>query len=185
MHISKIIKQKKGEHVIMMLRRHPFVLIPAFLLFLVINVFSISAYFFVAKQYPNMLISDAGRATVIILLSTLLLSTWIQFYGQFIDYYLDIWVVTNTRIINVEQHGLFGRTVAETDLYKIQDVTSDIKGFIPTTFSYGYVHIQSAGEDAKFLFEQVPYPHLVRKKIIQLVQIDRKKHAAEAAATGV
>jgi len=185
MHISKIIKQKKGEHVIMMLRRHPFALVPALLLFLLINAFAIGAYFFVAKYYPNMLITDTGRATTIILLSTLLLSTWIQFYGQFIDYYLDIWVVTDTRIINVEQHGLFGRTVAETDLYKIQDVESDIKGFIPTTFSYGYVHIQSAGEHSKFLFEQVPYPHLVRKKIIQLVQVDRKKHAAEAMAAGV
>lgn len=185
MHLSKIIKQKEQEHVIMMMRRHPFVLIPAFLVFLLINTFTFGAYIFVNSQFPGVLETELGRATTIILLSTLLLSTWIQFYGQFIDYYLDIWVVTNERIINVEQHGLFGRTISETDLYKIQDVTSDIRGFVQTTFSYGYVHIQSAGKTARFMFEEVPHPHIVRKKIIALVQKDRTKHAHEAMISEV
>ena len=168
-----------------MLRRHPFVLIPAFGLFIAVNAFAFGAYYFINTYYSGVMKTDVGLAIVIILIASLLLSAWTQFYGQFIDYYLDIWVVTTKRIINVEQHGLFGRTIAETDLYKVQDVTSDIKGFFPTTFSYGFVHIQSAGETARFIFEQVPYPHLVRKKILQLVHADRKKHAQEAMISEV
>ena len=48
--------------------------------------------------------ADAGRAVVYLILSVLLLSGWLR-YNQFIDYYLDVSVITNTRIVDVEQTG--------------------------------------------------------------------------------
>ena len=101
---------------------------------------------------------------------------WFFFFPQFVDYYLDAWVITNDRIVNVEQQGLFARTVSELDLYKIQDVTSEVRGLIPTLFNYGNVHVQTAGTQERFVFEQVPNPHEIRKRIMVLVDEDRKYH---------
>ncbi len=183
MHLPKIIKLKPDEKVMITLRRHPFVLVPSFLIFFLTQVISIGAFVLITTQFEKMYSTDIGRALTVILISLLLLSAWLQIYGQFVDYYLDMWVVTNTRIINVEQTGLFGKTISETDLYKVQDVTSSIEGFFPTTFNFGFVHIQSAGEVMRFVFEEIPAPHAVRKAIIDLVQHDRKRHAIEALAS--
>lgn len=168
-----------------MLRRHPFVLVPSFIIFLLTHAIAIGGYFFITTSYAHSFATNPGRALTIMLTAILLLSAWLQMYGQFMDYYLDMWIVTNSRIINVEQHGLFGRTISETDLYKVQDVTSKIDGFFPTTLNYGFVYIQSAGEIVRFAFEEIPAPHLVRKIIIQNVQKDRKKHAVEAMVSEV
>ncbi len=185
MHLSKIIKQKENEKVLMLLRRHPLVLIPSLLLFLAMHIMAILIFLYVTRLYPEMIQNDIGRAFSTFLVSILLLSAWTHMYGEFLDYYLDIWVVTDDRIINVEQHGLFGRTISEADLYKVQDVTSEIKGFFPSMFSYGSVFIQSAGEKERFVFEQVPKPHEARKMIIELVQKDRSEHAKEAMTTAM
>lgn len=183
MHLPKIVKLRPNEQVVITLRRHPFVLVPSILIFLLTQTIGIGAFILITTQFANIYATDAGRALTVILISLLLLSAWLQIYGHFVDYYLDMWVVTNTRIINVEQTGLFGKTVSETDLYKVQDVTSSIEGFFPTTFNFGFVHIQSAGEVMRFVFEEIPAPHVVRKTIIDLVQHDRKRHALEALAS--
>jgi uncharacterized membrane protein YdbT with pleckstrin-like domain len=108
------------------------------------------------------------------------LTVWLVFFTSFIDYYLDFWIVTNDRIINVEQH-LFARTISELDLYKIQDITGESRGFLQTMFNYGHVFVQTAGEVGRFNFEEVPGPREVARKIMELAEEDRKYHANQAA----
>jgi uncharacterized membrane protein YdbT with pleckstrin-like domain len=91
--------------------------------------------------------------------------------------------VTNDRILNIEQQGLFSRTVSELDLINIQDVTSEVKGIIPTIFNYGTVHVQTAGEAARFVFEQVPAPERIRQRILEMVTEDKKREHAMLNAT--
>ena len=43
-------------------------------------------------------------------------------------------IITNDRMVDMEQNGLLARTVAEADLYLIQDVTSEIKGLFGSIF---------------------------------------------------
>jgi uncharacterized membrane protein YdbT with pleckstrin-like domain len=100
---------------------------------------------------------------------------WLFFIATVIDYYLDLWLVTNYRVVNVEQHSLFSRTISELDLAKVQDITSEIKGVIPSIFNFGDVHIQTAGEKERFIFEQVPHAHDIRKKILDLVQENQRR----------
>ena len=97
-------------------------------------------------------------------------------FAAFLDYYLDTWIITNDRLLNIEQEGVFARTISELDLYKIQDATSEVKGILPSLFGYGNVHIQTAGETKRFELEQVPNPHEVRKLIMDLAEEDRKYH---------
>jgi uncharacterized membrane protein YdbT with pleckstrin-like domain len=107
------------------------------------------------------------------------LTVWIVAFTAFIDYYLDFWVVTNDRIINVEQR-LFSRTISELDLFKIQDVTGQSKGFLETMFDYGNVYVQTAGATERFNFEEVPGPREVASRIIALAEEDRKYHIKES-----
>jgi uncharacterized membrane protein YdbT with pleckstrin-like domain len=107
------------------------------------------------------------------------LSIWLFFFTSFADYYLDLWTVTNDRIVSIDQQGLFARTISELDLYKIQDVTSETKGFFPSIFNYGNVYIQTAAEKERFLFKQVPNPNEIRQKVIELMEEDRKYHLSQ------
>ena len=90
------------------------------------------------------------------------------------DYYLDVWIITNQRLIDIEQKGFFNRSVSELDLKKIQDITSSVSGAIPTMFGFGNIHIQTAAEENKFEIKSVPHPVTARRKIIELY-----KHAKE------
>jgi membrane protein YdbS with pleckstrin-like domain len=63
---------------------------------------------------------------------------WVSWWG-------DVYILTNYRIIDVEQRGFFHRTFAETTLGKIQDISHEVSGFLPTVFNFGDVLVQTAG----------------------------------------
>lgn len=92
----------------------------------------------------------------------------ILLYGFWLDYYLDSFIVTNKRVVDIEQEGLFNRTVSEQPVDRIQDVTSEMKGVLSHIFRYGNVYIQTAGEEERFIFENVEDPELVVKTILSL-----------------
>ncbi len=113
---------------------------------------------------------------VILFVSLYYLYIWLFAFHSFVDYYLDVWIVTNHRVVNIEQKGLFARQVSEQKLYRIQDVTSELKGLIGTFLDFGTVYVQTAGEEARFIFKQIPHPQNVAQKINQLVEENRKFH---------
>ena len=62
------------------------------------------------------------------------------------------------------------REISELEHIKIQDVTSEVMGVVPTLFNYGFVYVQTAGETERFTFKQVPDPVKIRDVIMQLQQ---------------
>lgn len=175
---ERLIKQKTYEKPLLILRRHPIIFLRQIILFIFLAGLPYLLYLIFVDIYPNTFDGSYGYPIFVLTASLYYLAIWLFLFSNFIDYYLDTWIVTNDRIINIEQHGLFARTIAELDLYKVQDVTSDVKGIIPTFFNYGFVHIQTAGEKERFVFEQVRKPHEIRKKIIDLVEQDKEYHRA-------
>lgn len=131
------------------------------------------------STYPNLLIGIISYPLIIILASAYYLFIWLFFFFSFIDYYLDIWLITNERIIDVQQQGFFSRIISEQRLYRVQDVTSEVHGTAPTIFRYGEVYIQTAGTKQRFLFHQVPHPERVRDIIIKLAEKNKAKHNKE------
>jgi len=100
-------------------------------------------------------------------------------FQTFMDYWLDIFIVTDKRIIDINQTGLFHRTVSELRLYRTQDVTSEVKGFLASMFDFGDVYVQTAGETERFHFKDIPHPDAVAKRILELAEEDRKNHLEE------
>lgn len=178
-YIKKFIAQKSYEKIIYLLRRDVIVFIKEMIFFIFLLILPFGFWYFLYVTFPIFFENTIIYPLLVLLTSTYLLTVWLLFYNAFIDYYLDFWIVTNDRIINVEQH-LFSRVISELDLYKIQDITAEIKGFLPTLFNYGNVYIQTAGTKERFVFEEVPNPHQVANKIMELAKEDQKYHSKEA-----
>lgn len=94
----------------------------------------------------------------ILFISTFYLFIWLFGLTTFLDYFLDVWIVTDRRIIDIEQKALFSRTTAELELRRVQDVTAEVEGFAATFLDYGNVYIQTAAEKERFIFKQIPHP---------------------------
>lgn len=167
------------EKLVFFLRRHPITLITVIFgyLLLLASPFLIIGYF--RTFQPELVLSASVQALLVFGGSAFFLFAWLFLFQLFLDYYLDSWIVTNKRILNIEQNGLFGRVVSELRLYRIQDVTAMVNGFAKTMFNYGEVEIQTAGERERFMFEEIPHPNRVAKTILELSETDRNEHLRE------
>ena len=94
-------------------------------------------------------------------------AAWIWLFLSLLNYYLDIFILTNERIIHIEQRSLFNRVVSEIRLSRVQDITITIRGFLSTTLNYGNIRIQSAAEIPEFVFTEVRYPEKLKELIMQ------------------
>ncbi len=181
LYLKKFIAQKSYEKIVYFLRRDTIVFVNQIILFVFLLAIPVGLYFFLQTTFPSLLLDSLIYPLLVLLASVYYLTVWIVFFTAFIDYYLDFWIVTNDRIVNVEQR-LFARTVSELELYKIQDVTGESKGFLQTMFNYGNVYVQTAGATERFTFEEVPKPREVASRIIALAEEDRKYHSKETHA---
>jgi len=82
-----------------------------------------------------------------------LIVVWVWMFELWTKYYLDVWVLTNKKIISVDQQSLFNRHVSTVELEKIQDITVEVNGFIETLLGYGTLRVQTAGEMREFVME--------------------------------
>lgn len=176
---ANIIKQKPYEKIIHLLRRDVITFIPYILLLIILLAAEYGLYYLLKTLFPVLFINQIGLAAMVILGSIYALSVWLFFFTGFVNYYLDMWIITNDRLIDIRQDGLFARTVAELDLYRVQDVTSECKGLFATAFDFGNVYVQTAGAKERFVFYNIPKPHLIREAIIKLAGEDRKFHASQ------
>lgn len=169
-----------NERVIHVLRRHPITLFSLAIGLALLLIGPFAVWFALSALQPNTLADQNTLAFILMGGSAFWLFAWLFLFQHFIDYYLDIWVVTTKRVLNIEQTGLFARTVSELRLYRIQDVTSMVNGFLHTIFDFGDVEIQTAGEKTRFRFEEIPHPTRISKLILEFAEIDRKEHLDEA-----
>jgi uncharacterized membrane protein YdbT with pleckstrin-like domain len=179
MSIKQLFTAHTGEKLEFSLRRHPIVFLGPIFIFLLLAVIPYGAKTIIFGSSPIVMPHPFLNIGLRLFVSIYYLSIWIFFFSQFTDYYLDINIVTSDRIIDINQKGLFGRSVAELDLTRVQDVHSTIKGIIPTLMNFGTVEVQTAATEENFVFEQVHDPHKVRQRILELAALDRKREARE------
>lgn len=172
-----------NEQVVLLLRRHHVVFVLETFYIVLLFVLPIAIGLLVWNSFPH-IFSDIQNSSpffvfLVVMISMYYFSVWLLWYYFFIDYYLDVWIVTSARIINIEQTGFFHRVISEQKLFRVQDVTSEVIGIIPTFLNYGTVYIQTAGEKQRFTFKQVPFPYKVREKIIHLIEQYKHSHPQE------
>jgi hypothetical protein len=92
-------------------------------------------------------------------------------FNKFIDWYFDIFLVTNKRIIDIEFSPLGGYKVLETPLINVQDIKEESRSFLGLIFNYGNIKARTSAEQSILMLERVPKPLTVRDIIADLVNI--------------
>lgn len=159
--------KREDEEIILILRRHWLILalkLVPFGLFLL----GIVTVFALAPMVANQLPIEVNKHIFNLIMSFSLMAFWLGLFITWIDYYYDVWIVTDQRIVSIEQMGLFRREISELEHGKIQDVTTEVHGVIPTLLKFGQVYVQTAGEKARFIFKQVENPVMVRTVVMTL-----------------
>jgi len=177
--LSSMVDLEQNEQILLTARRHWFTLflrlIPL-LFFAIVPILIIVVLQIVGGIAENSLTSGGQNlfaqggslpALIIFLLFSWLLCIWIAIFTVWTDYYLDILLVTDHRIINVEQKALFSREIASLHLDKIQDVTIDINGFLATFLLFGNLRIQTAGEVEEFVIRGIKDPTTIKNTILE------------------
>ena len=124
---------------------------------------------FVPRYVPGLFEDTAGQVTHLFTqVYTLFLA--LSLFLIFVFYYLNIQIITNIRIVDITQTGLFSHTISELHIDKIEDVTSQTTGVLGTVFNYGDVFVQTAGTVERFEFLDVPNPASIEKVILDLYE---------------
>jgi len=167
-----------GEQVQFYARRHPAsvlgnILTTAFMVLLPILLW-LGFHFLNVPRTPGGPLPIYGeayfslRAFTTLLASIYYFSVLLFFLVWWLDFYFDILYVTNQRLIDTEQKGLFDRIISELSLLRVQDVTGEVKGLVPTLFGYGDVVVQTAGTAEQFVIRNVPNPHEIARRVMEL-----------------
>lgn len=182
------VKLHSGEHVILSLRKHPLILLGSLLPFIVLDYIP-----YLLPKAAAFVASSAGAAMPLDLASALSfgnpwfdfivgiywLFVWMGMFGVFTDYFLDQWIVTNERVIDINQKSFWRREVTSLFLNRVQNVESDVGGVFHTLFGFGTVTVESAGaEEHKIRMPGLPGPGHVRDVILQEIA---KRHGAGVA----
>lgn len=178
--IDQLPHRRHDEEVLVTVRRDVIVMVYRVIKYALLSLLPIAMYLFIKYFYAGLLTDAIIRPILALAGLTYYMFIWVFFYREFLDYYLDVWMVTNHRILSIELQGFFNRVISEHKLFRIQDVTTEQKGFLANIFNYGEVYIQTAGTQQRFIFEQVPDPNKVSRQIVQLIEWHKKAYPDDA-----
>jgi Bacterial PH domain len=146
------IKLEPGEVVLKVVRKHWFV-ITTELIGVVIMIFLPLLLFIgfgiTESLIPSSLVNTIHEFSPAIAFAFI---TWTLFsvltaFVIWTHYYLDLWVITDRRIIVIDQISFFNRKVSSFRLERLQDMKALISGIIPTFLNFGTLHAHTAGTD--------------------------------------
>jgi hypothetical protein len=157
--------QAQGEKTIMVTRKHWVFLFGPIILVFISALIVFTAYFFINnfEWYEKI-------SYIYWFLSALsLLILWNLAFLYIMIYSLNTLIVTDKRLIENKQKGLFRHSTTELELDKIQDISVEIFGPAAQFLGYGSIEIQSAGAEIdNLLFYGIPDPQKVKATIMNL-----------------
>jgi len=156
--------KRPDEKITVTIKRHPIVLLKGLLMVLVV----LGVMITVAYYYKLSMITFWD------ILIGLLIIAGILYYNLYL-WYNDLYVLTDQRLIDVDQHSLFSRSVTSTALDQIQEVKVDIKGPLESILGYGKVMIHTSGPHENLVLEVTPKPFIVQNTINQAFHDYRDK----------
>jgi hypothetical protein len=143
---------EKGEKIIEVFHRHPFVMLMDFLRILFFG-FAIPLFLF--YLFPDLWIIFAIWMCISALRILYVLADW----------YHDVILVSNVSLLSVQWNGFFDRVSSRLEYTLIDGSSSEIRGFRKTVFNYGDVSI-THGSGVPLTLRDVYNPKRVEKKIM-------------------
>lgn len=99
---------------------------------------------------------------------------WVMFFVMWTNYYLDVLVITNKRLIDMEQFVLFSRDEVVIPLTSIEDIKIETIGVLATLFRYGNLQIQTAGAARETIAPSIKQPEQALACLEHAVENQRK-----------
>jgi hypothetical protein len=161
--------QQEDEKIYLVIREHWFRLLLKFVVWAMAAAILAAFQHYGPQVLPGLFQGQAGQVTELfeqIYFMILLLGLFLIV----ILHYLNMHIVTDIRVVDVDQVGLFSHVVSELHIDKIEDVTSETNGVFGTLFNYGHVFIQTAGARERFEFDNVPNPAGIEKLVLDLYE---------------
>jgi len=87
---------------------------------------------------------------------------------RFLNWYFNVYIVTDRRIVDIDFNGLLYKNISECSHDRVQDVTYKTGGLLQTLFDFGDVYIQTAAEQREFEFRSIPQPGHVHDIVTDL-----------------
>lgn len=161
--------QQADEKVYMVFRQHWMVLVLKLIIWVWFLVFYLGIDYLSVSYFPNVLAPNLLQLVEVFKVMYLMFLA-LGLFIIFILYYLNYDIITNERVVDIDQNSLLHHTMSELHLDQIQDVTAEVHGLLENMFNYGDVYIQTAGETQRFLFNKIPNPSKVTKLILDLYE---------------
>ncbi|MEK7069568.1 MAG: PH domain-containing protein [Patescibacteria group bacterium] len=165
-----MIKLEEGENLILEGRKHWFIAFTNIVGFFLSAIIPIVVFIMAKKwEFTKEIIMAGGNdlANMVYFFCFIwALFMWVFLFINLTKYYLDVWYVTNKRLIDVDQRMLFHRDEAVLRLENIQDVATGAKGIIQTLLNFGNIRAQTAGERREFIMRDIANPERIREVII-------------------
>jgi uncharacterized membrane protein YdbT with pleckstrin-like domain len=150
-----------GEEVVLEVRRHWIVVAP---IYAIIGALALAPLVLYGVLDALPIVFEAagwGPALPAFAYFGWLLALWVGGYFVWLDHHLDIWIVTNERLIDVEQKGIFSREVSSLRFERIQDITAEVSGVLATFLKFGDITVQTAGDTGEFTITNISSPQQV------------------------
>jgi len=166
-----MIEFRENEHTIFEIRKHWFIIateltILTFLAFIPLIITQILEAANVIVTFGE---TESFLSIFVFFYSFYILVLWIIGFVFWTNYYLDVWIVTNQKILDIEQIGLFSREVSILHLERIQDITTEVNGIVKTLVKFGDLHVQTAGQQREFVIKDVPNPDMIAKRVNEVL----------------
>jgi hypothetical protein len=137
--------QHEGEEILFVFRRHMIAMRKGFYALLIpFAIASIPAILW-PNNLNNFWIALGGLGIGLLL-----------FFYHWVGWYFSIFLVTNQRVRQVSQRGLFGKSVIDLGLSKIQNISYNIPGLSGEVLGYGTIVIQTYVGD--LVLDRIQHP---------------------------
>lgn len=106
---------------------------------------------------------------LVVLVACVYYLLWLDIaFIEWVKFYYDFLVVTESQLVVVNQRGIFDRVIYQCHLSQVEESTAKSQGFLPSMFSYGTVEVQTAGPLENISIKNVPNPFEVSERIMKL-----------------
>ena len=157
------IQLEDSEVILKIVRRHWFIIISELFAVLIAALFPfavIGSFAFLPAEMQVFSLGDMLTLQIVTFgISAWLLLTFMVGFMLWTNYYLDTWIVTDRRIIYIDQRGFFNRNVSMFRLERLQDIEIRTVGIIQTFLNFGTISAQTAGStENNFISSGLPDP---------------------------
>ena len=163
-HITDVVQLQEQEHVERIVRRHPVTLVPSLFLSAVLIIIPFFFLFHLLKAGVFGVLCFVIFVAVGVFIAMRVMHIWDA----------DVVILTNRRVVDVDQHGLWARVVSEVSWQDIQEVRWERRGMIDVLCRMGMLRFYANVPPSELSVPHVSHPETV----LSLIQTLRQKHSS-------